>query len=55
MKLTKVRLQKIINNKSGKQTRKKFKKNIKVLNHTNTARNKKHFNLHNKTMSKYIF
>ena len=50
MKLTKVRLQKIINNKSGKQTKKKFKKNVKVLNHTNTIRNKKQFNLHNRTI-----
>jgi hypothetical protein len=50
MKLTKFRLQKIINNKSGRQTRKKFKKHIKVLNHTNTARNKKQFNLHNRTI-----
>ena len=50
MKLTKVRLQKIINNKSGKQTKKKFKKNIKILNHTNTFRNRKQFNLHNRTI-----
>ena len=50
MKLTKVRLQKIINNKSGKQTKKKFKKNIKILNHTNTVRNRKQFNLHNRTI-----
>jgi hypothetical protein len=50
MKLTKARLQKIINNKHGKQTRKKYKKNIKVLNHTNTVRNKKDFNLLNRTI-----
>ena len=55
MNLTKYRLQKIINNKSGKQTRKKFKKTVKVLNHTNTARHRKQFNLHNRTISKYIF
>jgi hypothetical protein len=50
MKLTKVRLQKIINNKTGKQTKKKFKKNVKVLNHTNTVRNRRQFNLHNRTI-----
>ena len=50
MKLTKVRLQKVINNKFGKQTRKKFKKNVKVLNHNNTVRNKKAFNLRNRTI-----
>lgn len=50
MKLTKVRLQKIIGNKNGKQTRKRFKKNIKVLNHSNTVRNKKEFNLRNRTI-----
>ena len=49
MKLTKVRLQKIMNNKN-KQSRKKFKKHIKLLNHTNTMRNKKQFNLHNTTL-----
>jgi hypothetical protein len=49
MKLTKVRLQKIIRN-NGRQTRKNFKKNIKVLNHTNTVRNKKQFNLHNRSI-----
>ncbi len=50
MKLTKARFQKIINNKNGKQTKKKFKKHIKVLNHTNTFRNKKDFNLLNRTI-----
>ena len=49
MKLTKSRLQKIIVC-SKVQTRKKFKKHLKVLNHTNTARNKKQFNLCNKTL-----
>ena len=49
MKLTKCRLQKIIGN-NGQQTRKKFKKNVKVLNHINTVRNKKQFNLHNRTI-----
>ena len=50
MKLTKARLQKVINNKFGKQTRKKFKKQLKLLNHNNTVRNKKDFNLRNKTI-----
>jgi hypothetical protein len=50
MKLTKARLQKVINNNNNKQTRKKFKKHIKLLNHTNTARNKKQFNLLNRTI-----
>ena len=49
MKLTKVRLQRIINN-NGKQTRKKYKRTTTILKHTNTARNKKQFNLHNTTL-----
>ena len=49
MKLTKVRLQKIINN-NGKQTRKKYRKTYKILKHTNTERNKKQFNLRNNTL-----
>ncbi len=49
MKLTKVRLQKIMNNNKN-QTRKKYKKTNKILKHTNTARHKKHFNLHNATL-----
>jgi hypothetical protein len=52
MKLTKYRLQKIIS-KNGKQTRKKYKTNLKLLTHHNTARNKKQFNLHNRTL-KYV-
>ncbi len=50
MKLTKARLQKILTNKNGKQTRKKYKRNIKLLNHTTTVRNKKDFNLLNRTI-----
>ncbi len=50
MKLTKARLQKILTNKNGKQTKKKYKRNIKLLNHTNTVRNKKEFNLLNRTI-----
>jgi hypothetical protein len=50
MKLTKVRLHKIINNNKGKQSRKKFKKNVSLLKHTNTVRNNKQFNLHNRTI-----
>jgi uncharacterized protein YkuJ len=49
MKLTKARLQKIINT-NNKQTRKKFKQNSKVLHHTNTSRNRKQFNLRNNTL-----
>ena len=49
MKLTKKRLQRIIHN-NGKQTRKKYKKQFKILKHTNTARNKKQFNLRNTTL-----
>jgi|APGre2960657423_1045063.scaffolds.fasta_scaffold457953_2 hypothetical protein len=53
MKLSKARLQKTINN-TNKQTRKKFKKGKKVLNHTNTVCYKKHntkqFNLRNRTL-----
>lgn len=51
MKLTKARFQKVIQNKSGKQTRKKFKKHLKLLVHSNSVRNrKKQFNLHNRTI-----
>ena len=52
MKLTKSRLHKIISI-NNKQTRKKFKKHIKVLNHTNTYRNRKQFNLHNNTLKRF--
>jgi hypothetical protein len=52
MKLTKVRLQKIIHT-NGKQTRKKYKKTSKILKHTNTARNKKQFNLRNTTIKHF--
>ncbi len=50
MKLTKARLQKIITNKNGNQTKKKYKKNLKLLHHTNTVRNKKEFNLLNRSI-----
>jgi hypothetical protein len=52
MKLTKFRLLKQLD-KTGKQTRKRFKKGIKVLNHTNTAKEKKQFNLRNKTLKQW--
>jgi len=52
MKLTKSRLQKIVNN-NGKQTRKKYKKTNRILKHTNTVRNKKQFNLRNTTLKQY--
>jgi hypothetical protein len=49
MKLTKYRLHKIIN-KCRKQSRKKFNTNLKLLKHHNTCRNKKYFNLHNRSL-----
>jgi len=49
MKLTKFRLQKVIDS-TNKQTKKNFKKNVKVLHHINTRRNHKQFNLHNRTI-----
>lgn len=49
MNLTRVRLQKQINSKN-KQTRKLFKKNVKVLKHVNTVRNRKGFNLKNNSL-----
>jgi YD repeat-containing protein len=52
MKLTKSRLQKIVNN-NGKQTRKKYIKTSRILKHTNTARHKKQFNLKNNTLKQY--
>jgi hypothetical protein len=52
MKLTKARLQKIINN-NNKQTRKKFKKHIKTLNHTNTVNHRKQFNLLNRSIKNW--
>uniref|UniRef100_A0A6C0KM30 Uncharacterized protein n=1 Tax=viral metagenome TaxID=1070528 RepID=A0A6C0KM30_9ZZZZ len=52
MKLTKYRFNKIINN-NNKQTKKKYKKNYKVLHHTNTIRNRKSFNLHNKSVKNW--
>jgi len=52
MKLTKARLQKIINT-TNKQTRRKNKKNIKPFNHSNTIRNNKQFNLHHNTIKRY--
>jgi hypothetical protein len=53
MKLTKVRLQKIMNN-NGKQTRKKYRKTSRILKHTNTARHKKQFNLRNTTLKQMV-
>lgn len=55
MKLSKNRFKKIINTNTI-QTRKKLKKNTKVLNHTNTLRSKtknKAFNLLNKSLKKW--
>ena len=53
MKLTKARLQKIMNN-NGKQTRKKYRKTSRILKHTNTARHKKQFNLRNTTLKQMV-
>lgn len=49
MKLTKKRLHKVISNRN-KQTRKKFDVQSKKFKHSNTYRNKKPFNLHNKSI-----
>lgn len=55
MKLTKFRLLKQLDKqKSDKQTRRRFKKDIKLLNHTNTAKEKKQFNLKNKTLKNWL-
>ncbi len=53
MKITKARLQKILTNKNKKQTRKHYKRNIKLLHHTNTYRNNKPFNLNNRSLKYY--
>lgn len=52
MKLTKRRLQKIINTitNTNNQTQKKLKRSIKKLKHHNTIRNNKQFNLRNKSL-----
>ena len=49
MKLTKARLQRIINS-NNKQTRKKYKTGSKTSSHSLTIRNKKVFNLRNTTL-----
>lgn len=54
MKLSKARLQKIINN-NGKQTRKKYKKTSKIFKHANSIRNKKQFNLRNTTLKALLY
>ena len=53
MKLTKARLQKIMNN-NGKQTRKKYRKTSRILKQINTARHKKQFNLRNTTLKQMV-
>jgi len=65
MKLTKRRLQNILNSikqplsenteivMNNIQTRKKLKRNIRKLNHINTVRNNRQFNLRNKTLKDY--
>jgi hypothetical protein len=53
MKITRKRLQRIIDNKFKQQTRKKYKKHVKQFGHNNTARKRRSFNLKNNTL-KYI-
>jgi hypothetical protein len=53
MKLTKARLQKIINNSNKTQTRKRFKRNIVKLVHSNTNKNRKQINLKNTTIKNW--
>ena len=53
MKLTKARLQKIINNSNKSQTRKRFKRNIVKLVHLNTNKNRKNLNLKNITIKNW--
>ncbi len=53
MNLTRVRLQKQINS-NNKQTRKNFKKNVKVLKHVNTIRNRKSFNLKTGSLKNWL-
>lgn len=48
MKITKARLKKIFLRE--KQTKKKIKNNIKLLNHNSTYRKKHQFNLRHKTL-----
>jgi len=52
MKLTKYRLTKQINS-TNKQTRKKYNKYEKKFGHSLTEKNKKPFNLKNKTLRVY--
>jgi hypothetical protein len=52
MKLTKVRLQKLMRH-NGNQTRKKYKYDKKIFHHTNTMRRKKPFNLRNNTLRQW--
>jgi len=49
MKITRTRLQKILNNNKI-QTKKNYKQNKRLLNHTNTFRNKRGFNLRTTTL-----
>jgi len=53
MKITKHRLEKIIHNNTI-QTRKHRKYVGKVLKHTNTARNKRPFNLKNQSLKNWF-
>jgi hypothetical protein len=53
MKLTKARLQKIINNSNKTQTRKRLKQNTVKLVHSNTNKNRKQINLKNNTIKNW--
>ena len=52
MKMTKARLQKIINNKNNRQTQKRLS-HIREKCFTNTKRNRQHMNLKNNTVKKW--
>ena len=53
MNITKKRLDKIISS-SNAQTKKGRRRNLKVLKHSNTSRNKKQFNLRNLTLKQMV-
>lgn len=55
MKITKARLQKIINNNNNNQTKKNFKSNTKLITHKNTNRNRIQFNVKNNTIKNWSY
>ena len=52
MNITKKRLDKIIHNNNTQS--KKRRRNLKLLKHSNTSRNKKQFNLRNLTLKQLV-